>query len=350
MNRFGNDGESWCGNQGKTVMTRALLGGAILLAYGWFFFGVEIYAAFDTVFHLYFAREFYEALLESLTWPDWDAFPYDGRGTPAFRFYAPVGYLISAALQLLGAPVQVALKGTILLFAVVGAIGVYYWFRRLGLRRERPLGAALFLSSPFLAVHLTRVFFFQNLLAILLFPWVCYGLAHRGRGRKRGGIIAGVTLGVMALTHLPATLMAGYLSVVILTLTRHGRETWSQVLRELLLIVALAAGIAAPYLLPAMAERTTVNFHSHMAIQEIGKPGDFLDDRRIDDLASATASFSGASEFFAPQLHARFRLLLLCVLIGSIPLWTVPATKLSRRFWFCGLIPLPLLVRASLPI
>ncbi len=322
-----------------------LLGGSLLLGFGWFLFGVQIYSAVDTVFHLYFAREFFEALLESLSWPDWDAFPYDGRGTPAFRFYAPLGYLISSIWQLLGAPVHVALKGTILFYALIGAWGVYLWFRRIGLSRERWTGACLFLTSPFLAVHITRVFFFQNILGVLLLPWVLFGLAHRGKGRRRGGIIAGVALGAIALTHLPAAMMCGYISVMVLALTRHVRESRRSVAAELLLIMWLSFGLSAPYMLPAMAERHIVNFQSHMQIQEIGKPGDFLDDCRVD--SSGSANDSG---IFARHLHARFRFLLVLMVCGSISLWVCPAPSLIRRFWLVGFFIIPLLLRVTLPL
>ncbi|NLI79860.1 MAG: hypothetical protein GX442_25870 [Candidatus Riflebacteria bacterium] len=282
-------------------------GGGLLVGLSVFLATFPFPDAWDVPFHLYFAQEYSEAVAELGWLPDWDAAIYGGRGTAAFRFYAPAGYLVAAGFQWLGMPVGAALKATVLVFLAVGGWGLRRWLERLNLDGAFPLALLLFLGSPFLAIHLFRVFLFQNLCAVCLFPWVLAaleGIFQAGWTAVPAGAVAG---GLAAWTHLPALLMMGYLAIPYL-----GARWWlaspagpDRRLPPLAVMVTLAMGLAAPYVLEAVPELPTLHFESHMEIQTPWAHPSFLDDP-IPPAAGPQAIAAG----LLPLARPNFRLVM----------------------------------------
>jgi len=209
---------------------------AFLFAAGWFMRFDPFPVAVDTAFHVRYLEDFHRALGEGDGWPDWDARPYAGRGTSAFRFYAPGVYLLGSLFMSCGASVFLALKLVIGLFIGLGILGTVRWIRALDPVLRRDVGAWVFAGSPFLATHLYQMFFLQYFCGILLLPWVLDGQA---RGGRAGLLQAAFTLGMIGWIHLPAALVAGY-AMLLIGVTRAVLERSPKVVGRDLAALALA--------------------------------------------------------------------------------------------------------------
>jgi hypothetical protein len=212
----------------------------------------------DSAFHVRFAQDYFFALREGAGWPDWDHRAFQGMGSAGFRYYAPLAYVIAALLQGAGLSVAWALKGTVFLFTLVGAWGMRRLLESMGLPRHAGKGVLLFLCLPPLHIHLSLLFFFQNLCAVLLLPWVLRGWyvrEHDSWGLFQGSF----WLGIIGLTHLPTALMAGY-TLSFLAIFHVGIQKNWLTLRDLITILVASFGIMAPYVFPVLATYHEVNF------------------------------------------------------------------------------------------
>jgi hypothetical protein len=244
-------------------MKRSLVGVVFLIALG---IGLGVWltvepiaVAYDMAFHVRFLEDFSRALFEGNGFPDWDARPFGGTGTPGFRFYAPAGYLVGALFLAMGASVTQSLKLAMVMFALLGIGGVWAWLRRLDSGETTGFGALILMGSPFLAIHLFQMFFFQNVCAVLLLPWVLYGW-EAGKESGGRGLVAPIFLALMGYTHLPSALMAGYIVVALALCECVADRTLGPLGRAIL--VNLTAGLLmAPYALPAMLGLREISFH-----------------------------------------------------------------------------------------
>lgn len=229
---------------------------ALLFAMGWFLCFDPFPVAVDTAFHVRYLEDFHRALREGDGWPDWDSRPYSGRGTPAFRFYAPGVYLLGSLFMSCGASVFLALKLVICLCTALGIVGTIRWIRALHTGMRADVGALLFAGTPFLAIHLYQMFFLQYFCGLLLLPWVLDGQA---RGGRQGILQAAVVLGIIGWIHLPAALVAGY-AVILIGVTRAAIEGTGRGIARDLFILAVAGAFMMPYAAPAMLGRSAVQF------------------------------------------------------------------------------------------
>ncbi len=226
----------------------------------WAFWGTRPFpVAYDVSFHLRFAADFFQSVREEPGWPDWDARPYDGRGTPAFRFYAPLPYAVAAGFQAVGLAAPSAVQATITVFALLAAWGARRWLRALGRPELGDPAAFVMLASPTLAVHLHWMFFFQNVCAILVLPHVLAAVAESDAQPVTGVRRGAVAYAVMAVTHLPATMMAGYAIALYGVIAGLGRRTLGPVIR-CMAIAGFGLLLAAPYIVPAMTGLDSLNF------------------------------------------------------------------------------------------
>ena len=249
----------------------------LALGFGVFFFSTPFPDALDVPFHLYFSNEFSSALAEAGDLPDWDAAVYGGRGTAAFRFYAPGAYLVGSGFRYLGFSLPAGLKCTVLFFFLVGAFGLRRWMGMLGLSGSFPVGLVLWFGAPVVAIHLFRVFLFQNICAMCLMPWVLASFEETfvsGWGGVPKGAIA---CGAVAWIHLPSALMMGYLGALIVLGRGFYRAGWKHV-TQLTAMACLGLSLAGPYILEAVPGVGSLNFDAHMAIQQPWEHPGFLDD------------------------------------------------------------------------
>ncbi len=168
-------------------------------------------------------------------------------GYPVFNFYAPSSYWLTTAIHLLGFDVADSLKLSFLAALLIAFTGMFRYLRRFLTHYGSLLGAAIYVSSPYMAVE---IFIRGNLgevwfLAIL--PWALYLLHLNSEKRSRGvflALIASLAFGltvhnILSLLFLP--LVLGY----ALLLKERRRN---------ILGIVLALLLSAYFLVPAVME------------------------------------------------------------------------------------------------
>ena len=225
-------------------------------------------AGSDTVFHgswyAHFARQF----LAGELYPRWLAGMNQGLGSPAFFYYPPLSYHLTSLLALFVPAGDYGLRhlayGTALSFVASG-LACYLWLRRISDRRGAAVGAVLFLLAPYhSAVCTYHRGAYSELWSFACVPLVLYFARRLAGARDSRLAFAGLSLGYAALacTHLPATVVfsAVPLAYVYFTSGRSTRTT----LRSLAAL-ALGAGLAAVYLIPALTMQDAASFRDMLA-------------------------------------------------------------------------------------
>ncbi|PKL49337.1 MAG: hypothetical protein CVV42_06500 [Candidatus Riflebacteria bacterium HGW-Riflebacteria-2] len=262
---------------------------SLLMGLGYWLWLSPIAGALDIHVHIRSAWVFYMGLADGLSYPDWDATAYGGRGNSMPRFLGPLPLVVASFFQLMGIEVVLAVKILVVLFAVLGLLGVYYWLASIGLARTFPWAALFFMVNPLISFHLGVAFFFQNLCAYFLSPWLWYAAVMVWRKERRAITAGALVLGFIALSHLYFALMVGYawfLLMLISWLKLRERRFWIAALA----VPVLAMLVAAPYILPAMLTSSEVYYAE---VAQILRPGqrvlgcEFIDDPVLDEKKNA---------------------------------------------------------------
>ncbi|MFZ2961173.1 MAG: hypothetical protein WA705_30200 [Candidatus Ozemobacteraceae bacterium] len=250
------------------------------------FFTTDVFpASCDAGVHLRCARDFFFAIADQFSYPDWDPYPAGGRGALSFRFTGPLPYALAAFFQLLGFSVPMAVKLVVLTFALAALWGIHRWVSVLHLPSSSFLWASVFfLSGPILTFSIWYVFLFQNVCALLLFPICLAGLSEASIGNRRGILIAAIAYGMICWTHPQSAMMVGYASVAWAFCEWATERTWksfSTPIRNIVLMGTFGILSASPYLLPAL----TSTHDAHFELENDFLPGvttKFLDDPFLD--------------------------------------------------------------------
>ncbi|MBF0499905.1 MAG: hypothetical protein HQM09_07220 [Candidatus Riflebacteria bacterium] len=218
----------------------------------------------DIGFHLRFAEDFSTAMSEGDGWPDWDARPFHGRGTSAFRYYAPLPYLGVSLFRHCGFSICAAFKILMLVAAAIGALGMRRWVFILGWPWALEWVTLLCLTSPPVLIHFYMVFFFQNFVAMMFFPWLLAGWWDSGTS-GRGTLVGIAALALMGWCHLPSAMMAGY-AILVLAVVEAAMNRIVRPLSRAAFIVAGSGMLMAPYALPALLTRGEISFDRLQAV------------------------------------------------------------------------------------
>jgi len=260
---------------------------ALLLGLGYWLWLSPVVGAADVRVHVRLAHSFYIGLMDGLSYPDWDATAYGGRGNPMPRFVGPIPLVFTSLFQLMSVDVVIAVKIVLTLFALLGLAGVYYWLAAIGLVGAFPWAALFFMVHPLVSFHLGVAFLFQNLCAYFLSPWLWYAASMVWREERRAVACGALIMGSIALSHLYFALMVGYAWFFFMLIswltTRHRRFCIAA-----FAVPVLAVLFAAPYLLPAMLTTGDVYYEELTRALRPGRPGcEFIDAPVIYEEASA---------------------------------------------------------------
>lgn len=227
----------------------------------------------DTLYHSY------RAALMTRSWEGGDLLPrwadalYYGYGAPLWQFYAPLSYLLTSALQVLGFGVLAALRTLILLsFAGLG-VGMYLFMKRRVGKLAGMLAALAALYAPYVIYTLPYARgALPELLALAIFPWVLWRFTLlMETGRARDLLWATFSLLPLLIAHnllalLLTVVLAAYVvwqTVAVLTISPRG--TWRAALRPYGLAgvgLLLGVGLAAWFWLPILLEANTVHLEN----------------------------------------------------------------------------------------
>ena len=206
-------------------------------------------------------------------------------GVPLFQFYPPLASYVAELFHVIGLGVINAIKATYFLGLICAGLGMYVYVARLfGSRAGALLAAVAYMYAPYYFVDIYKRGAMAEALALALLPWILWAFynLHQTGGRGWFGLTA-LVLAALVLTHNSLSLFFLPPLIVYLTVLGLGRRWWL-----CLVAVALALGISAFFWLPAIAERTYVDFsrmtqgmydvlHNLLPLRDLLQHGFFFD-------------------------------------------------------------------------
>ncbi|CAN5209736.1 hypothetical protein BH10PSE12_BH10PSE12_37420 [soil metagenome] len=197
--------------------------------------------------------QFGDAMANGNLYPRWFSASFEGLGAPTFYFYPPLAYWVGGAAHALGVSVLQAINvsGLVLLFA--SGLTMYLW---LAARGTRPLlGAILYMVFPY---HLIDFYIRGALAEFAAFIWIpLIALAIERLPQRRGIVLLAVSLGGLAISHLPMAMLAGLFLMAPLI----GQRAWKD--RAVILPAVCGIGIgfalAGFYLVPALTLQSHIS-------------------------------------------------------------------------------------------
>jgi non-canonical purine NTP pyrophosphatase (RdgB/HAM1 family) len=241
-----------------------VLAGACLLAITPFFWRGSP-SGHDFEFHMFSWMEVLGQWKDGIAYPRWAALAHWGYGEARFLFYPPASWTLGAAL---GAALPWKMVPGAYCWIVLTLAGAaMYRLAREWFPAPDALFAALFYAlNPY---HLLIVYWrsaYAELLAAALLPLLLLCLLRLKEPGFRPTLWLSLTLAAAWLTNLPGALMVHYSAAGLATLLAVQKRSWRP-LKRTALAIALSAGLASFYLLPAIYEQGWIN------LSEVLSPG-----------------------------------------------------------------------------
>jgi 6-pyruvoyl-tetrahydropterin synthase related domain len=222
----------------------------------------------DVLIHLLWSSNFSDQLWAGDLYPRWLDGMNAGLGSPAFFFYGPLPYYVAALLRPLVGPDaegwrQITMAAA--LAVIVSGVITYAWLRTWTSETAAVAAALVYMSSPYhLAFDLYQRFAFGELWAFAWMPLIML-MAQRLREARPGAVIGlALAYAALLLSHLPTAVIFTPVVLVYLAL---GSKRGQRLRRAHNSIAALALGfgLAAIYLVPALATQSHVSFDAMKA-------------------------------------------------------------------------------------
>ncbi|MFN2596101.1 MAG: 6-pyruvoyl-tetrahydropterin synthase-related protein [Pyrinomonadaceae bacterium] len=216
----------------------------------------------DSVLLVSWHERFAAPLFAGELYPRWLSQMSAGLGSPAFFFYAPAPFYFSALLRALlpfGSDAPRTLGVAYALALTASGLTAYAWLRRLCGSRAATAGACLYLLAPYhAAVDLYTREAYAELCAFVWIPLVLL-FAERIKTCPRAGLAGlSISYALVALTHLPATLIFSPVPVAYAYFTT-GRDGRARATLRVACAMALGAGLASVYLIPALTTQANAS-------------------------------------------------------------------------------------------
>lgn len=225
-------------------------------------FPVNSHDAFSQ-FNLY--KSFSHQVWLGELYPRWLFEMNDGFGSPTFFFYPPIAYYATTLFSLvLGEPTADAQVWQQLGFSagaaiIASALACYWWLKDLVDSRSAAIASIIYLIIPY---HVSLDLFTRGALAELwAFVWMPLVLKFvREMSQKPviGLIGVAFSYSLLIMTHLPTTLIFSMVPVFYSFLFESGKKRNIQIILTVL-GMAIGAGIADIYLLPALSARNYIS-------------------------------------------------------------------------------------------
>ncbi|MPZ31267.1 MAG: hypothetical protein GEV13_09775 [Rhodospirillales bacterium] len=203
--------------------------------------------------NLTWAAQFAEQVRAGILYPRWMPESFDGLGSPAFYFYPPLPFWIDALASVVTANAllvshRLAVTTTVILF--LSGLSMHAWLLRVSGKRTAALvGAIAYMAAPYhLFDNYTRGAFAETT-AYAVLPVVMLALRLTLEKTRWGLPLLASAYAALLLSHLPTALLCSItvIPAYVLFATRA-----PALLLRCAAGGALAIGLAAIYLLPAM--------------------------------------------------------------------------------------------------
>lgn len=184
--------------------------------------------------------QFTAELARGNLYPRWLPLANGGLGSPTFYFYPPLAFYVSGVLGLVGFPTYASIIGCFAVALLLSGYAMYAWLQD---TRRPLLGALLFMAAPYHLLDFYGRGAQAECLAIAFLPLVMLGLR---KAMEKSSTLLAFSYAGLILAHLPLALLASLFLIAPYCL-------WKGSIRLFILPLAIGIGLAAVYLVPALA-------------------------------------------------------------------------------------------------
>lgn len=177
-------------------------------------------------------------------------------GWPIFNFYAPLAYIITALIHVIGIPLVSSLKLSFFLSFALSGIGMYVLLKKILSAIPAIVGTSIYLTSTYFA---TEIMIRGNLAEVwfaAIFPLTLYAILINSEERSRKSFsLAVILLTFSFLVHNLFSLIALALYLLFVYILPKGK-------RENYIAILISLFISSFFLIPAMLEKDMVGISS----------------------------------------------------------------------------------------
>lgn len=217
----------------------------------------------DFEFHMYSWMEVLSQWKQGIVYPRWAALAHWGYGEARFLFYPPASWALGAALGAI-LPWKLVPGAYLWLVLTLAGCSMYRLARQWLTEVDALFAAAFYAVNPY---HLVIVYWrsaLAELLAAALLPLLVVGILRLRQPGLRPILALSIVLAAAWLTNAPAAVMIHYSAAgLVIVLATRDRD-W-RLFPKMALAVALGAGLASFYLVPAVFEERWVNIGEVLA-------------------------------------------------------------------------------------
>lgn len=314
--------------QSKLLHLAVLAGAGVVFSLPTLLAGFPSYTH-DGWIHALWYSNFANQLWAGELYPRWLLGLNRGLGSPALFFYPPAPYYAASLFKpFLHADAQgLRQLGMAALLAVIASgWSMYLWLCRSVPRRPALLAALVYLAMPYhLAVDLYLRGAFAEVWAFVWLPLILFFAQRLKCGARLSAAGLAVSYALLIVSHLPTALIFSPVPILYLAVVpaaaRRIRTTAAAVAA-----LALGSGLAALYLLPALAMREFIS------MQELSRPEVYFENWFV------------LTSFFVRKLPAYLSWLALSMVGGAACAYLLAGTPQSetlrreRAFW-AALVP-----------
>jgi len=214
----------------------------------------------DGAVHLMRQAELNQAWKDGILYPRWAPDLAYGYGMPLFHYAPPLLYQVTQVLHVSGLPLDEAMKGTLIVMALLSSVGSYLFVRDLFGPRAGVLAAAMYLYTPYRLRELYIQGNYGQFCGLAFYPLILWAFYRIATNRSlRSLLLAALSLAGLLLSHnisfmLFVPLWMGYLAYLLI-LSAPGMLGRGMVAKRFVLAGILGLGLAAFFWLPAFGER-----------------------------------------------------------------------------------------------
>ncbi len=207
--------------------------------------------------HLHFAHAFRDAIAVGDFYPGW-ADDNLGFGSVGIRFYPPVSDLFTAILHLASGDWHFAFTLALLIWMLLGCFGMYLFVREWSSLAYGILACILYAVVPYHFAQIYRFFLYAEFAGLAVLPFCLLYLTRICRNGKWSDVFPfALSCSVLALTHIPLTLMTAF-SLIVFILIAIDWRYWKRVSLQLVVSGLLVSAATAFFWIRVITELSWV--------------------------------------------------------------------------------------------
>lgn len=227
-------------------------------------FGKSIPSHADWHIHMEHAYNFKRCFWQGELLPRWIDALVNGYGLPIFNYYAPLVYYVFAFLELFLRNPILSIKGVFIIPMILCTIFGYIYLRRHGSPVAASVAMIFVVFSPAIHIFIYNTNWPGSTLALAFLFLTLYGIDSFNKNTKdknldiKSVLITAFGYSGMALAHLATAYMFTLLAVPYFIFSLFLYRT-KKFVKTFFMSLALGAGLAGFYLLPACLEKKFVH-------------------------------------------------------------------------------------------